>query len=297
MQKQTTEVSLPISGNHLELLLHFIYTDSLPKEHSDMEALSSLLVIADQFLVAGLRNKCEMSLVNCLTLKNVANIFEFSHVYNAAKLKTACMDFILRNLAALLESRSLQQLNDALLDDLTQHYCVSNRILIERTARPYTTALSDTEIAKATQETVSKTKKPTKRRTRSYKTSVSESKIETNASEATTKRFDSSSPKQQNEMEEKPLDQSPPIRIRAINQARNAISSEEVTVDFTRLSGSFHDDFPELASNLNQAFYSKSPGKSETTTKHQSIPKLSQKQRKRLSSENKDNANTIPAGF
>ncbi len=40
-----------------------------------------------------------------VTLKNAAELLEFSTVYNADQLKLSCLQFMVLNMAALLESR------------------------------------------------------------------------------------------------------------------------------------------------------------------------------------------------
>lgn len=40
-----------------------------------------------------------------VTLKNAAELLEFSTMYNAEQLKLSCLQFIVLNMAALLESK------------------------------------------------------------------------------------------------------------------------------------------------------------------------------------------------
>lgn len=48
--------------------------------------------------------RCEIFLC-AVTLKNAAELLEFATVYNAEQLKLSCLQFIVLNMAALLESK------------------------------------------------------------------------------------------------------------------------------------------------------------------------------------------------
>lgn len=46
-----------------------------------------------------------LCLLSAVTLKNAAELLEFSAMYNAEQLKLSCLQFIGLNMAALLETR------------------------------------------------------------------------------------------------------------------------------------------------------------------------------------------------
>lgn len=46
-----------------------------------------------------------LALLLSVTLKNGAELLEFASVYNAEQLKLSCLQFIVVNMAALLESK------------------------------------------------------------------------------------------------------------------------------------------------------------------------------------------------
>lgn len=54
-----------------------------------------------------------------VTLKNAAELLEFSAMYNAEQLKLSCLQFIALNIAALLESKWEQKKLSALYDDIS----------------------------------------------------------------------------------------------------------------------------------------------------------------------------------
>lgn len=46
-----------------------------------------------------------LALLFAVTLKNAAELLEFAAMYNAEQLRLSCLQFIVLNMAALLESR------------------------------------------------------------------------------------------------------------------------------------------------------------------------------------------------
>ncbi|KAJ8314789.1 hypothetical protein KUTeg_006939 [Tegillarca granosa] len=140
-------LTLPVPGDTLELLLDFLYTDEcqVVTESQNLELLYNVLVVADQMLITRLKEMCEVtltSLVNDLylflvNLKNVAEMLEFSSIYNATQLKGACQQFILINLAALLEGRYLDAVSDDVMSDLTDYYQEKILAMSRRKITPY----------------------------------------------------------------------------------------------------------------------------------------------------------------
>ncbi|XP_041354992.1 inhibitor of Bruton tyrosine kinase-like isoform X2 [Gigantopelta aegis] len=120
----TRALSLPIPGDILLLLLDFLYTDEsvILSDCCDAELLCNVLVVADQLLVIRLKEICEVSLVNLLNFRNVAELLEFSSVYNADQLKASCQQMISLNMAALLEGRYLDVLSDETIGELKEYY-------------------------------------------------------------------------------------------------------------------------------------------------------------------------------
>lgn len=57
-----------------------------------------------------------------MTVRNVAEILEFSDIYDASRLKKAALTFISMNLADLLEGGHLRDINRTLAEDITLFY-------------------------------------------------------------------------------------------------------------------------------------------------------------------------------
>uniref|UniRef100_A0A7N8XEB8 Inhibitor of Bruton agammaglobulinemia tyrosine kinase n=1 Tax=Mastacembelus armatus TaxID=205130 RepID=A0A7N8XEB8_9TELE len=108
-----TALEMPTSSEILQVILEYIYTDESPtiKESLNVEFVCNVLVVADQLLITRLKEICEVVITENLTLKNAAELLEFATMYNAEQLKLSCLQFIVLNMAALLESNLLKILN------------------------------------------------------------------------------------------------------------------------------------------------------------------------------------------
>ncbi|XP_071254097.1 inhibitor of Bruton tyrosine kinase-like isoform X1 [Salvelinus alpinus] len=117
-------LELPTSSDILHVILEYVYTDESPtiKESLNVEFVCNVLVVADQLLITRLKEMCEVAITENLTLKNAAELLQFSAMYNAEQLKLSCIQFIVLNMAALLESKALDILSDEVLVELSASY-------------------------------------------------------------------------------------------------------------------------------------------------------------------------------
>ncbi|CAH0590134.1 unnamed protein product [Chrysodeixis includens] len=146
--KIMSTVSLPINYGILQPVIDFLYTDSCPElENCDsIDFICNLMIVADQLFITRLREMCEIALANLINLKNCAELCQFAHTYNATQLKQCCMEFIALNLCSVLENRSLDVLEETLLEDITKYYCRFNPIMSSRVITPFYNAPSDETI-------------------------------------------------------------------------------------------------------------------------------------------------------
>lgn len=137
-----TALDMATTSEVLQAILEYIYTDECPtvRESVNVELVCNVLVVADQLLITRLKEICEVAITENLTLKNAAELLEFSTVYNADQLKVSCLQFIVLNMAALLESRALEVLSDDVLLDLTAAYRRMIPAMQRRLITPYTDA-------------------------------------------------------------------------------------------------------------------------------------------------------------
>ncbi|KAM0924549.1 hypothetical protein ACQ4PT_004543 [Festuca glaucescens] len=79
-------------------LLHFIYTDSLPRKHlegdDNTEMIRLLLVAADRYAMERLKLVCQSILCEHLKVDNVATTLALADQHSCGKLKDACLEFI-----------------------------------------------------------------------------------------------------------------------------------------------------------------------------------------------------------
>ncbi|KAJ8928173.1 hypothetical protein NQ314_019235 [Rhamnusium bicolor] len=300
---ETSEVSLPFPKSIAEALLEFLYTDSLSYlDNIDTDHLFKVLVLADQLFVTRLKEQCEYLLTDLLTLRNAVQLLSFAHLYNAEKLKRCCMKFIVMNITPFLELRSLDDLEEEILRELTEFYFQEKQEVWCRVITPYSTAPSDGEIISVSSlypvslkdevERVT-TKTSQKRKSRPHREYLDSVIQFPDIPEGIP---DS----------EKDFIVIVPSRLRSIALASERIKYEDIQPQFTKLtadktvnSSDFHmsfnesTDFPELNSppHVSGSFHQKTtPQKADS--KHKMV-KLSQKQRKRLSSEG-SNVQTAP---
>ncbi|XP_057690335.1 inhibitor of Bruton tyrosine kinase isoform X2 [Corythoichthys intestinalis] len=132
-------LKMPTTSDILQAILEYIYTDDSPtiRESLNVVFVCNVLVVADQLLIPRLKEMCEVVITENLTLKNAAELLEFSAIYNAEQLKLSCLQFIVLNMAALLESKALDGLSDEVLLDLSAAYKKMIPSMQRRVVTPY----------------------------------------------------------------------------------------------------------------------------------------------------------------
>jgi len=133
--ESTSVLKLPIPTNIVEAVIDYLYRDDCMavNKSEDLEFVTNVLVVADQFLIARLKEICECQLTKMLTLRNAAEILQFAVNYSAIQLQSSCMQFICLNLPALLENKSLQILEEDVFKHLDKFYRGSNPVFNRRT--------------------------------------------------------------------------------------------------------------------------------------------------------------------
>ena len=116
---------------------------------ADTEFVCNVLVAADHFLVARLKEVCERQLVQLLTLKNAAEMLQFASDYGAGQLARSAMQFLSQNVAAALESRILCSLSDDNVERLTEYYRDSVPGMSKRVIRCGAKSLPNFEVSDA----------------------------------------------------------------------------------------------------------------------------------------------------
>ncbi|KFO87731.1 Inhibitor of Bruton tyrosine kinase [Buceros rhinoceros silvestris] len=132
-------LEMPIHSDILQIIVDYLYTDEALaiKDSQNVEFICNVLVVADQLLISRLKEICEVAIAEKLTLKNAAELLEFSAMYGAEQLKLSCLQFIGFNMAALLEARTLDVLSDEVVKDLSVYYRKMIPAMVRRVITPY----------------------------------------------------------------------------------------------------------------------------------------------------------------
>ncbi|KAJ7388445.1 hypothetical protein OS493_037607, partial [Desmophyllum pertusum] len=122
--EQSKTLKLPFPAVILEIVLDFLYSGQAGRveEITDLELLGNILIVADQLLIWRLIEICEAVIANLVTLRNVAEVLEFSLLYNANQLQDVCTEYICNNLGSLMEARTLDVLGDEALGEISKAY-------------------------------------------------------------------------------------------------------------------------------------------------------------------------------
>lgn len=308
-------MNVPFQKRTVELLLDFLYTDSLPSEAEiDLDNLLRVLILADQFFVAKLKMICETSLSEKMSFKNAVEILSFAHIYNANKLKQCCIKFITLNMSTFLDMGCLSDLQDELLEEISRAY-FEEKQLSYRVITPYSDAVSDEALLSIvnkfpTPAIISDNKhglkSEQKKKSRSHKTSFSKKEKLTSSDKETISENDILVVKSLPEAKDSSKNGVTIIptndlskRLNSINKAADILKTEEISMNYVKLNGndssssfenSFIDsnNFPELSSSFgnNDNSYISTPKSAghKTESKHK-IVRMSQRQRKKLNSE------------
>lgn len=117
----TIEIS-DATGSSVSALLDFVYMRKLP---STEEGLADLLVLADRFLLAELKDLCQHRLESHLEATNVLHRYVLAYLHDASNLRLSCSRFCRQKWSQLVKQpdwqdfRTLQpRLYTALLEDI-----------------------------------------------------------------------------------------------------------------------------------------------------------------------------------
>lgn len=123
---QQEEISLTtVPREYMEPIINFLYhndENSIRKEQYTETFLYHLLEVCDQFFVNRLKNIIEIMMIEKITLRKCAEMFEFACIYNCSLLQVATLDYISQNMGRLLENHCLDALQSDSLELISQHY-------------------------------------------------------------------------------------------------------------------------------------------------------------------------------
>ena len=85
----------------LKEMLRFIYTDYV---ENIANVVTELFIASDKYDIQDLKNKCENSISNGITVETAIQIFEFADKYNAVNLKNQAMHFMKSNIDSIMKN-------------------------------------------------------------------------------------------------------------------------------------------------------------------------------------------------
>lgn len=110
---------------YMEPIINFLYhndTNVIRKKDYTDSFLYGLMEICDQFFVERLKNIIEIMMIERMTLKKCADMYEFGTIFNCNLLESASLDFICQNMSRLLENRCLEHLQIESQEKISAYY-------------------------------------------------------------------------------------------------------------------------------------------------------------------------------
>lgn len=114
-----------ISYEYMETIINFLYhndSNLIRKQKYTDSFLYRLMEISDQFFVTRLKNIIEIIMIEKMTAKKCADMYEFATIFNCNLLEAACLDYICQNMGRLLENRCIEHLQIESVDKISEHY-------------------------------------------------------------------------------------------------------------------------------------------------------------------------------
>ncbi|XVF41162.1 hypothetical protein PTKIN_Ptkin01aG0257700 [Pterospermum kingtungense] len=107
-----------LNTEELESFLEFLYTGKLPLDKLERHVFA-LYVAADKYEISYLQESCERYMVNSLNTSNAIDILDISETHSNKKLKETTLNFILRNMKAIVSSQKYEDFASS-----NPHLCV-----------------------------------------------------------------------------------------------------------------------------------------------------------------------------
>lgn len=130
----------------MEPIIDYLYSsvfNTFKTQKSSENFLFNMISICDQFFVEQLRKNLEILITERLSIRNCGEILEFACYYNCELLEKICMEFICSNLSRILENRTLEGLESEILFRINKNYRAMFKTVDYRIIAPYADAIED----------------------------------------------------------------------------------------------------------------------------------------------------------
>ncbi|KAH8400712.1 hypothetical protein KR009_000515 [Drosophila setifemur] len=136
-----------VPAEYMEPVLDYLYSldaDTFCKQGYLETFLYNMCIICDQYFIESLKCLCELLILDKISIRKCGEMLEFSAMYNCKLLQQGCMDFICQNLARVLCYRSIEQCDGDTLKCLNEHYRkMFSRVFDYRQITPFSEAIED----------------------------------------------------------------------------------------------------------------------------------------------------------
>ncbi|XVF66689.1 hypothetical protein PTKIN_Ptkin10aG0057600 [Pterospermum kingtungense] len=119
-EKDARDIEIPnIRWEVFELMMRFIYTGSVDVR---LDIAQDLLRAADQYLLEGLKQLCEYTIAQDISLENVSSMYELSEAFHAISLRHTCILFILEHFDKLSTRPGHLQLIQCIIPEICNYF-------------------------------------------------------------------------------------------------------------------------------------------------------------------------------
>ncbi|KAH8253689.1 hypothetical protein KR032_006546 [Drosophila birchii] len=136
-----------VPAEYMEPVLDYLYcleTETFCKQGYLETFLYNMITICDQYFIESLQNVCELLILDKISIRKCGEMLEFAAMYNCKLLQKGCMDFICQNLARVLCYRSIEQCDGETLKCLNEHYRkMFSKVFDYRQITPFSEAIED----------------------------------------------------------------------------------------------------------------------------------------------------------
>lgn len=125
---ESTKDVIPLTNvdyEYMEIVINFLYhndTNVIRKQQYSDSFLYHLMEICDQFFVTRLKNIIEIMMIEKMTSKKCADMYEFATIFNCQLLEATSLDYICQNMGRLLENHCLDHLSLESLESISTYY-------------------------------------------------------------------------------------------------------------------------------------------------------------------------------
>ncbi|XP_030377175.1 inhibitor of Bruton tyrosine kinase isoform X2 [Scaptodrosophila lebanonensis] len=145
--ERTTVDFSAVPKEYMEPILDYLYSadiESFCKQNYTETFLYNMTTICDQYFIESLQYVCESLILDKISIRKCGEMLDFAAMYNCKLLKQGCLDFICQNLARVLCYRSIEQCESSTLKCLNDHYRqMFHKVFDYRHITPFSEAIED----------------------------------------------------------------------------------------------------------------------------------------------------------